>query len=74
MREYLKEMRVKKGMTQMDVANILDVSESYYNMIENGERKKSLDMNTAMKLAEIFNVSLEFICEQESKLEKVIQQ
>lgn len=71
MRKWLKELREKKGFTQETVAQKIGVVQSYYNMIENGTRKKSLNMNMAQKFAEIFGVSLEFICEAEMRKEEV---
>ena len=45
----------------------LDISESYYNLIENGERQKNLDLSLVTKLAELFDVSVEWIAEQEKE-------
>lgn len=67
MRKYLKKIREKKRLTQLELANKLNISESYYSMIENGERKKVLDLNLISKISEVFNVSIEWIAEQEQK-------
>ena len=42
--------------------------QQYYNLIENGERQKDLDLSIATKLSEIFEVSIDWIAEQEQKL------
>ena len=42
MRSWLKELRQRNLETQSETAKKLDISESYYNMIENGERQKRL--------------------------------
>lgn len=71
LRVWLKNIRLMNNETQLSLANKLDISESYYNMIENGERKKDLDLSMVVKLAELFNVSVEWIAEQE-KANKVM--
>ena len=67
MRRYLKELREKSGLSQKQTAEVLAISQNYYSMIENGERQKDLDLSIVTKLAEIFNVSVEWIAEQENK-------
>lgn len=49
------------------MAKKLDISESYYCLIENGERQKKLDLSMVTKLSEIFGVSIEWIAEQEKR-------
>ena len=65
MREYLKQLRKKINFTQFDMSKALDISESYYCMIENGNRQRHLDLLLISKLSKIFNVSVEWIIEQE---------
>lgn len=67
-REYLKKIRLKKKMTKQAVADFLGISQNYYTYIENGERQKSLDLAYASKLAELFNVSVDWIAKQEQKV------
>lgn len=67
-REYLKKLRLKKKMTKQAVADFLDISQNYYTYIENGERQKSLDLAYASKLAELFNVSVDWIAKQEQNV------
>jgi len=67
-REYLKKLRLKKKMTKQAVADFLGISQNYYTYIENGERQKSLDLAYASKLAELFNVSVDWIAKQEQKV------
>ena len=45
----------------------LGISESYYSMIERGERQQKLDIALAVKMSEIFGVSLEYIVNQEGR-------
>lgn len=68
MRHYLKKSRIKKKLTQQQMAEKLDISLSYYCQIESGERQKDLDLSIATKLAEIFNVTVEWIAEQEQRI------
>ena len=55
-------------MTKQAVADSLGISQNYYTYIENGERQKSLDLAYASKLAELFNVSVDWIAKQEQKV------
>ena len=57
-REYLTELRKHKGMTQQDVATAVGVSRQYYNLIENGERQRRMDILLAAKIATTFEVSI----------------
>lgn len=65
MREYLKNLRESAEMSQGDMACKLGISRAYYSRIETGERQKDLDLSIAAKLAELFDVSVEWIAEQE---------
>lgn len=65
MRNYLKDLRAKKSLTQLDVAKKLNITESYYSLIENGERQQKMTIDLAQKLADVFGVSLEYIFEKE---------
>lgn len=67
MREWLKKMRTERDLKQSEIAERLEISQGYYNLIENRERQKDLDLSIAMKLAELFDVSVEWIVEQEKK-------
>ena len=57
MRNYLKSIRNEKKMTQQDVADKLNISHSYYSMIEKGERKQEMSISMLCKLSEVFDVS-----------------
>lgn len=67
MRNWLKNLRDKKGMLQTDVAKKIGISHNYYCMIENGERQKKLSIEMAQKLADVFGVTFEYICDQENR-------
>lgn len=66
MRNWLKELRSQNGYTQTEVANKLGISQNYYCSIESGERQKDLDLSFITRIASIFNVSIEWIVEQEN--------
>ena len=53
MRDWLKEIRQHKEMTQEGVAAAAGMSRQYYNMIENGQRGEPLPVDTAKKIAAI---------------------
>lgn len=65
MRDWMKAAREACNLTMKATAEKLCISESYYSMIERGERQQNLDIALAAKMSLIFNVSLQFIVEQE---------
>lgn len=62
----LREIRKAKGLTMKDVAKILNVSESAVSQYENGKRE--LDYASMTKLADYFNVSIDYLLEREENL------
>lgn len=65
MRIWLKQLREEHQMSQQTLADMLDISQNYYSSIENGERQKKLSLPLANNLAKVFDVSVEWIIEQE---------
>lgn len=65
MRDYLVELRDKKGLTQKDVSLKLGISESYYNMIENGARQKDMSIVLLYELSLIFKISMKSLVDKE---------
>ncbi|MET1176947.1 helix-turn-helix transcriptional regulator [Peribacillus simplex] len=55
----LQELRINHNLTQEQVANILGVTRTAYNMYEQGKRQ--MDYNALVKLAEHYNVSLDYL-------------
>lgn len=43
-RVYLIDLRNKKGLTQLDISKSMGISESYYNLIEQGQRQKNMNI------------------------------
>ncbi len=52
--EHLSAWRMKKGLSQEQIANMLDVNKSTVSRWENG--KRALDLNDLNRLAEIYGV------------------
>ena len=59
--ECLRNLRKQKGLTQKQVALEIRISESGYGFFEQGRRKP--DITYLTKLAEIFEVSVEYLIE-----------
>lgn len=51
--DKLKQLRIKKGLTIYDIANMIDISPSHYSLIENKKRNLTYDM--AIKIANVFD-------------------
>lgn len=64
-REYLIEMRTQKGLTQREISKQLGISESYYNLIENGIRQKNMNVTTLYRLSEVLQVSITMLVDKE---------
>ncbi len=65
MRDWMKDARSKTGKTMAEVAETLGISESYYCLIEAGERQKKMDITLVTKLSKIFSLSIQQIVEFE---------
>lgn len=68
MRDYLRGLRKQKGLSMQAVADALGFSKQYYAMIESRQRKRKLDLDTAVKLADFFGIPLELIIDAEDSL------
>ena len=55
----LKEFRLQMGLTQSEMANILNMKQQNYNREENSET--ILSIKNALKIANHFHVSLDYI-------------
>lgn len=66
MRDWLKKLREERGLTQKQVGELLNISESYYSYIEAGDRQKMMDISLARKISNIFGISIEQIVENEN--------
>lgn len=66
-REYLKDARTKKGLTQAEVGVKMDIGASTYTMVELGERQKDLNLSWIVKLSDIFEMPINLIIAEEKK-------
>lgn len=67
MREYLKVLRVEKGLSMQDIADRIGISKQYYQLIESGERQQNMDITLAVKIASAFNIPVERIINEEKE-------
>lgn len=65
MREWLKDTRLQQRLTQKQMADAIGVTESYYCMIEGGDRQKKMDVTLAIKIGNVLGLSLEEIVKAE---------
>ena len=65
MRSWLVNARTSKGLTQAQIAEKIGITESYYCMIENGDRQKKMDITLAAKLSTILEIPISEIVEIE---------
>lgn len=74
----LKEAREKAGLTQLEVAKKLNISDSYLSQLENGRRKLSLQMaidiakEVGMNPTEIFLIYDMTNCKVNKNMKKAI--
>ena len=64
----IKKLRKEKNLTQKELGDKLNVHANTISMYEKGNRKVSLE--TANKLSEIFNVSVDYIIKGKDKENK----
>ena len=69
MRDCLKEQREKAKKTQEEIAKELEISVSYYSLIEQGKRQTPMDLTLCMKLSKIFSIPILRIVDMETKEE-----
>lgn len=67
MRGWLKEKRTEKNLTMSQMAGRMNITESYYSMIESGERQKKMDLSIASQLSMILDLPLMWIIEKEEE-------
>jgi len=67
--ERLRELRVKSGYTQVQIAKILNIERSTYSYYETG--KTTPDISMLITLAKIFNIPINDLLADEGKPEAV---
>lgn len=55
----IKQLRIKRGITQEQLASLLKVSRSTIGMYETGSREP--DFETSEAIADIFNVDMDYL-------------
>lgn len=70
MRYWLKKIRKEKGLQQEDIAKLLDISTNYFCDIENGNRKKKLDIDLLQKLSKALKIPIGKILEYENEIQE----
>ena len=58
----LKELRLSKGISQVRLSIELGLNQNSVSRYENGERQA--DYNTLIKIADYFNVSIDYLLER----------
>lgn len=64
LKERIKKTRMEQDFTQVQVAKAIDIAESSYQRLEAG---KNPSLDTLYKLAEFFNVSVDYLLGRESE-------
>ena len=67
LRDWLKEKRTAKGLTMAAMAEKLDLTESYYSLIEAGKRQQKMDIVLVGKLSAVLSIPVSEIVELEAK-------
>ena len=67
MREWLKAMRAKYGLSQTDMAERLTISPPYYCEIERGTRQPDMAYSMMEKIANALGVPVQVIIEAEKE-------
>lgn len=62
MREFLRDLRKERKLSQDDIAKRMGLTQSFYSMIETGERVERMNLEMAIKLANVLEIdSADFI-------------
>lgn len=63
----IKELRQEQSRTQINVSTLLGIDQSYYSKLERG--KHDISLKELIKIAEFYNVSLDYLAERTDKKE-----
>lgn len=63
----IKELRQEQLRTQINVSTLLGLDQSYYSKLERG--KHDISLRELIKIAEFYNVSLDYLVERTDKKE-----
>lgn len=60
---FVTNGRIKRGLSQEEVAHLLDISQSYYSYIEKG--KRNIDLSLALSICAVLKLDItEFVNEE----------
>lgn len=65
MYERIRELRLEKGITTVELSTKLGIEQSYYSKLELGKHK--INLPNLIKIANFYNVSLDYIVERTDK-------
>ena len=65
MRKWMVEARHAKGLTARAAAELLDMSEPYYCMIECGKRMPKFSLHFALAVSKVLGVTMQEIIDRE---------
>ncbi|MCM3127725.1 MULTISPECIES: helix-turn-helix transcriptional regulator [unclassified Paenibacillus] len=68
----IAELREKRGMTQEELSNVLEITRASLSHYEKGRRKP--DFETLTRLADTFNVSVDYLLGRTSQPEMVLDE
>ena len=57
--QRLRDLREDADMSQLEVANLLNISQQHYSMYESGKRE--LPMHHFITLAKYYNISIDYL-------------
>lgn len=66
-RNYLKALRLERGLTMQEVADAFGISRQYYNFIESGESQKRMDITLCTRISDFFGIPLEDVAAYERR-------
>lgn len=55
----MKQLRESNGLSQANIANVLEITQQQYQLYESGKRE--IPLHLMMNLAKFYNVSLDYI-------------
>lgn len=55
---FIREGREKRDLLQVEVAELVGISQSYYSLIERGARDRNVDLVLAIKICRVLGLDL----------------
>lgn len=70
MRDFLRDLRKERKLSQDDIAKRMGLTQSFYSMIETGERVELMTIEMAIKLANVLGIDSADLIIRELKWER----